>query len=88
MILAMSNHQIKIGKTEISDEKIRKHKDFKKLRANYDKAVKPLYQTPLYRDKKAFIVLLIILLLTYIIAEIVSIEKDNEKQKTEQHDKK
>ena len=88
MILAMTNHKIKIGKPEISDEKIQKHKDFKILRANYDKAVKPLYKTPLYREKKAFLVLLIILLLTYVIAELVSNEKENEKEKTEQHDKK
>ena len=88
MLLALADYKIKIGKTEISDEKIQKHKDFKKLRANYDKAVKPLYKTPLYRDKKAFLVLLIILLLTYVIAEIVSDEKENEKQKTEQNDKK
>lgn len=86
-MIAMS-YKVKIGKPEISDEKILKHRDFKKLRANYDKAVRPLYKTPLYRDKKAFLALLLILLLTYIIAEITSKEKEGEKTKTEQRNSK
>ena len=61
-----------------SDDTIGKHKDFKKLKANYDSAVKPLYKTPLYKDYRAFIVILAIALLVYILVEIYDKEnKDN-----------
>ncbi|MEW6467364.1 MAG: hypothetical protein AB1458_00480 [Bacteroidota bacterium] len=78
--------RLKTGRKTLSDDQIRKHKDFRKLRANYDEAVRPLYKKPLYRDKRAFLVLLIILLLTYIISEITSREEKEmqEKNKTEQ----
>ena len=35
----------------LSDEKIEKHKDFKRLKFNYDKVTNPLYKTPLYKRK-------------------------------------
>lgn len=56
---------------ELSEEEIRKYKDFGKLVYNYQRAGKPLYKKPLYKDPKAFLVILIIALLTYLIVEFV-----------------
>ncbi len=77
------NYKFKIGNTIPPDDKIDKHKDFKKLRANYDETVKPLYKRPLYKDPKALIVVLIILLLTYVLVEVYQKEA-NEENKMEQ----
>ena len=79
------SYKFKIGNTIPPDEKIDKHKDFKKLRANYDKQVTPLYKKPLYKDPKALIVVLIILLLTYILVEVYQ-KDENEDQKIEKTD--
>lgn len=81
------NYKFKIGNTVPSDEKIDKHKDFKKLKANYDKQVAPLYKKPLYKDPKALIVVLIILLLTYILVEVYQ-KEEGEGHKMEQQDTK
>jgi hypothetical protein len=81
----MTRYKIKIGKPALSDEKIDKHKDFKKLYYNYQRATKPLYKTPLYKDKKVFLALLIILLLTYLIVEFgEKKQEENKKPNTEQ----
>lgn len=63
-------YKFKIGPEIPSADKIDTHKDFKRLRANYDEAVKPLYKKPLYKDIRALIVVLIILLLTWVIVEV------------------
>jgi hypothetical protein len=72
-------YRFKIDEKKLSAEKIDKHKDFKRLRANYDEAVKPLYKRPLYKDKKAFIVILIIALLAYLLSE--AYKEDEQEQK-------
>lgn len=77
----MTKYKFHIDKPSLSDEKIEKHKDFKKLYYNYQKATKPLYKTPLYKDKKVFLVLLLILLITYLISEFS--EKENNQDKIE-----
>jgi hypothetical protein len=80
----MTRYKLNIDKPALSDEKINKHKDFKKLYYNYHRATKPLYKTPIYKDKKVFLALLLILLLTYIIAEYTDKEKEEKKSPTEQ----
>ncbi|MCB0770451.1 MAG: hypothetical protein KDC00_08600 [Flavobacteriales bacterium] len=53
-----------------SDEEIARYRDPKKLFYNYHKAVlRP--KVPIYKDPKAFLVLLLIVLLAYFIAEVV-----------------
>jgi hypothetical protein len=74
-------YKFNINKKEPPADQIDRHKDFKRLRANYDEAVKPLYKRPLYRDRKAFIVILIIALLTYILVEVFA-EEEKDDQKT------
>jgi len=39
-------------------------------------ATKPLYKTPLYKNKKVFIVILLILLVMYLIVEVLDKEEE------------
>jgi hypothetical protein len=61
----------------LSDGQIDKHKDFTKLMHEYQKATTPLYKTPLYKNKKVFLVVLLIIL-----AIVLIIESMEEKEKT------
>ena len=67
----MTNLKFNIDKPDLPDEQISKHKDFKKLMYNYQSATKPLYKTPLYKNKKVFLIILLILLVMYVIVEIL-----------------
>ena len=76
------------GPPPLTDAEIAKHKDARRLLYNYHRATKPLYKRPLYKDPKAFLGLLIIVLLAVLIAEAV--EKDQAKKQpppTEQRPK-
>lgn len=72
----MSNLKFNIDKPDLPDEQINKHKDFKKLIYNYQTATKPLYKTPLYKNRKVFIVILLILLVMFVIIEALEKEKE------------
>ena len=51
----------------------------------YQDATKPLYKTPLYKNKKVFLVILIILLITFLISEgIKKSDKKNRPTQTEE----
>jgi hypothetical protein len=79
----MTDLKFNIDKPDLPDEQINKHKDFNALMYNYQSATKPLYKTPLYRNKKVFIVILLILLIMFVIVEILDkdeAEKDSVKQ--------
>jgi hypothetical protein len=65
----MAKYRFKANLEEPSDEQIGKHKDFGRLKANYNQATKPLYKTPLYKNKKVFLVLIILALIAFLIAE-------------------
>lgn len=81
----MTKYKLHTQEIEINEDIIGKHKDFKKLMHQYQKATKPLYLTPLYKDKKAFLTILLIVLLAYIIAQFNRVqEEDLEKNSTEQ----
>ncbi len=72
----MSNLKFNIDKPDLPDEQINKHKDFKKLMYNYQSATTPLYKTPLYKNRKVFIAILLILLVMFVIIE--ALEKGEE----------
>ena len=77
--------QFKTDSTQLSDEQIVKHKNFNKLMHEYQDATKPLYKTPLYKNKKVFLVILIILLITFLISEgIKKSDKKNRPTQTEE----
>lgn len=78
----MTKFKFNIDQPDPSDDKINRHKDFKKLHGNYQRMTKPLYKTPLYKNPKVFLVLLLILVLAYVIAEM----RDDDKKKAPGND--
>ncbi|MBA3706103.1 MAG: hypothetical protein H0W84_09450 [Bacteroidetes bacterium] len=80
----MTKLKFNINKPDLPEEQINKHKDFKKLMYNYQSATKPLYSTPLYKNKKVFLIILLILLVMFVIVEIL--DKDKEHSPQEQKD--
>ncbi|MCW3102682.1 MAG: hypothetical protein JWO09_1122 [Bacteroidetes bacterium] len=70
----MSDLKFNIDQPDLPEDRINKHKDFKKLMYNYQSATKPLYKTPLYKNKKVFLIILLILLVMFVIVEVI--EKD------------
>jgi hypothetical protein len=62
------------GPPPLTDAEITKHKDARRLIYNYQRATKPLYKRPLYKDPKAFFALLMIVLLAIFIAEVMEKE--------------
>ncbi|MFY9310684.1 MAG: hypothetical protein WAQ28_16685 [Bacteroidia bacterium] len=76
----MTDIKFNIDPSELPDERINKHKDFKKLMYNYQLATKPLHKTPMHRFKyrRVFIILLLILLVMFIIIEFGEKEKEQE----------
>ena len=68
----MSKYKFKIGKEELRDELVNKHKDFARLLNNYEQATKPLYKSPLYfyKNRKVWLVILLIILMIVLLSEI------------------
>ena len=66
-------------KLPLGDEEIRKYKDFGKLIYNYQRATKPVYKMPLYKQPRTFILLILIVVIALLIAYLG--EKE-EKQKS------
>ena len=83
----MTDLKFNIDKPDLPDEQINKHKDFNSLMYNYQSATKPLYKTPLYRNKKVFIIILLILLVMFVIIEIRE-KEEAEKTPTNQEQPK
>lgn len=52
-----------------SEKDMSKYKDFGKLTQNYERMTKPLYKRPIYRYRKGFLMILLILLLLWLILE-------------------
>lgn len=58
-----------------TDEEIARYRDPKQLLYNYQKASRMLHARPLYRDPKAFVAIVLIVLLAWFIAEVVNKEE-------------
>lgn len=52
-----------------SEKDMSKYKDFGKLTHNYERMTEPLYKRPIYRYRKGFLMILLILLLLWLILE-------------------
>ncbi len=59
-----------------SSETIAKYKNFRQLSHEYDRLTKKP-KVPLYRDKKAFLVLLLIVLMAFVLAQIADEEEED-----------
>jgi hypothetical protein len=78
----MTQYKFNINKKGLSDEQVNKHKDFKKLMHEYDHMVNPLYRKPLYKNKKTWLIIFLILLIMYIIVEFT--QKNTERDQTKE----
>ncbi len=74
----MTDINFNIDKPDLPDDRINKHKDFKKLMYKYQLATKPLYKTPLhkFKHKRIFVIILLVLLVMFIIIEIMENKKE------------
>jgi hypothetical protein len=71
-------YKIEKGQPKQPDpDKMNKSQDFGKLVYNYEKAVKPLYKKPLYKDPKTFLMILLILLIIWLISSYGDEEMDD-----------
>ena len=52
-----------------SEKEMGRYKDFGKLVHNYERATEPLYRRLLYRNRKRFMALLLILIILYLVFE-------------------
>ena len=71
---------------QLSDQEISKYKDFGKVVTNYEESLHRLHKKPLYKDPKAFLVLVVILLLAYVIAEMSTPDDQQPNAPQEQFD--
>lgn len=62
-----------------SDEVIKKYKSFDQLRTSYDDVTKRSH-VPLYKNKKLFLLLILIGVVAWVISE-TAVDKDDEKDK-------
>lgn len=80
----MSKYKFDKDKKPLPDDaEINKYKDFGKLVHNYQRATKPLYHKPLYKQPKVFIFLVMIVLLAILLAKVSEKEKEQSPAPTE-----
>lgn len=75
----MSQFKFNIDPKEPRDEQIEKHRDFGKVMQNYQRMTHPLYRTPLYRFRKIFLIVILVLLVAWLVAEFS--ETDGQKER-------
>jgi hypothetical protein len=69
---------------EPTDEELARFRDTKRLQYNYQRAARSLHRRPLYRDPKAFLALLLIVLLAWFLSEVVDRDDASRPPATEQ----
>jgi hypothetical protein len=77
----MTSYKFNLNPKEPRDEQIMRHKDFGKVMQNYQRMTHPLYRTPLYRYRKIFLIVLIVLIVAWLIAEFGDVEKEHGPQR-------
>jgi energy-converting hydrogenase Eha subunit F len=81
----MSKYKFDKNKKPLPDDaEISKYKDFGKLVHNYQRATKPLYHKPLYKQPKVFIFLVMIVLLALLITHFADKEEQQKPVPQEQ----
>jgi len=61
---------------EPTDEELASYRDPQRLQYNYQRAARLLHRKPLYKDPKAFMALLLILLLAWFLSELADREEE------------
>ncbi len=62
-------YRIVSGRERPTDEEIARFKDHARLQANYDRALRMIHRRPIYKDPRAFLAILMIVLITWLIME-------------------
>ena len=75
----MSNFKFNIDPKDPREDQIARHKDFGKVLHNYQRMTNPLYRTPLYKFRKVFLAVILILSLVWMVIEFG--ERQSEKNK-------
>jgi hypothetical protein len=70
----MAKYRFKTDVPEPSDEQIVRYKDFSRVKANYQ-AAKSMHKMPLYKNKKVFLALILIVILAFLISEFLDEKK-------------
>ena len=60
---------------ELTDDEIMKYKDFGQLTANYEDVLNRLHKKPLYKDPKAFLGLVLFVIIVYLVFEAVEADQ-------------
>lgn len=84
----MSGYKFNIDPRPPKEEKIAEHRDFGRVMHNYQRMTNPLYRTPLYRYRKIFLGLLLVLVVAFIVSEYGNEHKEElKKQKQDSIEK-
>lgn len=78
-----NKYKINIDQPLPSEDKISQHKDFGRILADYHNLTQPIYRRPLYKNPKAFIGLVFILSIAFLVFWAVE-QEEKEKAKTEE----
>ncbi len=73
--------KFKLDKDDLPKEDPSKYKDFGKLVTNYESTLNRLHKKPLYKDPKAFLFLVMIILVAILVFEAVEEEKKQDEHK-------
>jgi hypothetical protein len=65
----MSGYKLNIDPRPPKEDKIAAHRDFGKVMGKYKRTVNPLYNNPIYRHRKVFFGLLLVLVIAWIVSE-------------------
>jgi hypothetical protein len=76
----MSGYKFNLDPRPPKEEKIAKHRDFGRVMHNYQRMTNPLYRTPLYRYRKIFLGLLLVLVVAFLISEYGDEQKEEIKK--------
>ena len=70
------NYNIRVDEPDPSEEVINSHRNFDRLLADHRNLTEPLYRRPLYRNPRAFIGLVMILLISFLVWQAVEEEDE------------
>jgi hypothetical protein len=70
------NYKIRIDESPPTEEQISRHKNFDRILADHHRLTQPIYRRPLYKNPKAFIGLVLILVIGFLVFQAVEEEKE------------
>jgi|688.fasta_scaffold205299_1 hypothetical protein len=78
----MSGYKFNIDPKPPKEEKIAEYRNFGHVLHNYQRMTNPLYKTPLYRYRKVFLTLILVLVVAWLITEYGNEEQAHKQQQT------